>query len=273
MIHNNYFLSIFVCNYYNERMKLTMKKVEKKWFGAILITILAIVVMDILTQNASSPMIHRLFNVITEKNIPSLFSTLQLMLSGSLLYSTYRICTEKKWMTKHVKFWKYLSYIFYFLAFDEWFTVHDIIGDYAAAYMGSLGDLFGWTLLYLIIMVVFFIWAIQFLVQLPKRTSILFIISGGIFILGAIGFELMASQTIRSMIGLQSSPAIVYTIGILEESCEMMGIFLFNWATFIYLISQDKFVSITVSSKMFAISAVIGIIDIILTYYYTFFII
>ena len=122
------------------------------------------------------------------------------------------------------------------LAFDEWFTVHDIIGDSAAKYMGALGDLFGWTLLYLIIMVVFFIWAIQFLIQSPK-TSILFIISGGIFILGAIGFELMASQTIRSMIGLHSSPAVVYTIGILEESCEMMGIF--------YLIGQHFISNIT----------------------------
>ena len=96
---------------YNNHMKLGLKKIEYKWFTYILGAIFAIIIMDILTRNVQSPIIHKMFHVVTEKNIPSLFSTLQLMLSGTLLYSTYRLCCEKMWMKKHHVYWKYLSFI------------------------------------------------------------------------------------------------------------------------------------------------------------------
>jgi len=256
---------------YNNHMKLGLKKIEYKWFTYILGAIFAIIIMDILTRNVQSPIIHKMFHVVTEKNIPSLFSTLQLMLSGTLLYSTYRLCCEKMWMKKHHVYWKYLSFIFYFLAFDEWFTVHDILGKSVAKYMGVVGDLFGWTLLYMIIMIIFFVWALQFLFQLPKRISGLYILSGGIFILGAIGFELLASETIRAFMGIESSPLMVYIIGLTEESLEMLGICLFNWATFIYIQMNDKASLVTLNVKVFVISIVFGVIDIILTYYYQYY--
>ena len=101
--------------------------------------------------------------LVSEKNIPSLFSALQLMLSGSLLYLVYDQSKKKNVPRSICGFWKFLSIIFYILAFDEWFTIHDILGKLFSDGMGGLGDLFGWTLLYIILIPLFLLVSIRFL--------------------------------------------------------------------------------------------------------------
>ena len=88
-----------------------------------------------------SPLAIKMVRLVSEKNIPSLFSALQLMLSGTLLYLIYGQ-SKKEGIDRSISgFWKFLSILFYSLAFDEWFTVHDTLGKLFSDRLGGpLGD-------------------------------------------------------------------------------------------------------------------------------------
>ena len=245
--------------------------VKKEWFKWILFGILVLVLMDILTNIlTSSSIIIKLFNITVEKNIPTLVSTVQLMFGGSLLYITYKTEKESSLDLTCTSYWKYLAFVFYFLAFDEWVTFHDVFGHSIAKHMGALGDIFSWTLIYIVIMPIFFIWTIRFLVKLDRPTAVLYVLSGAIFLTGAIGLELMQSSKVQSLLGISFDISGNYILGIFEESFELLGIFIFNFATFLYIRSNFKNKPIYINCKVYGI--IIGgcILDIIGTFYYQF---
>jgi hypothetical protein len=223
--------------------------------------------MDIVTHMLpANDIVQGLFKITIEKNIPSLFSTLQLMLSGGILSTIYvSLQNTQKQPSQNVVSWKYLSWIFYFLAIDEWFTVHDTLGSFVSDYMGHFGELFGWTLPYIIIMIGFALWSIQFLRRLPRSTAILLIISGLIFLFGAIGCELLNTREFQSQIGIQLNTVGSYLIGLLEESCEMVGILLFNLTLFIYGTRHANTIFFSISKPWYIGFLLFGILDTIAT--------
>ncbi|RAP28715.1 hypothetical protein DID76_04475 [Candidatus Marinamargulisbacteria bacterium SCGC AG-414-C22] len=239
--------------------------VKKEWFTYIFITIIGLIIADLLTKNiTNSKLVIHLFNTVTEKNIPTLFSTLQLIFSGILLWSIFKLKSIQESTLK--TYWKALAIIFYFLAFDEWFTVHDSIGKPFATFFGNTGNLFGWTLLYIIIMTIFFIWSIKFLLKLPKKTALLFILSGGLFLTGAIGFEILAKEAVQSALHLQLTPLQINMIGLIEESLEMLSIFLFNVTLFNYYQKIAVTKKLILPSKVMFICFLFCIIDTTMTY-------
>lgn len=236
-----------------------------KWFIGIFLFIISLIFFDVITHLfASNKVIVHFFQITVEKNLPTLFSTLQLMLAGFLLQFIYKQhhLSEKK----QSYYWKYLSYIFYFLAFDEWFTVHDIIGSEISKYLGFFGDIFGWTAFYLVLMILFVIWSIKFLLQLPKKTAFYFILSGSTFLLGAIGFELLNTDGFQQFFNLSFSNSAAYSIGVIEESLEMFGIFIFNLTLFQFIKTAYLFSYINLNATLFTSSSIFFILDIIITY-------
>ena len=87
------------------------------------------------------------------------------MFSGSLLYAIGNKAFHSPPIIN--RYWMILGAIFYFLAFDEWFSVHDPLGKAIAPLFGPLGDLFGWTFIFIILMPLFFIASIHFLKNIP----------------------------------------------------------------------------------------------------------
>lgn len=242
---------------------MTQLKVKKEWFTYIFLTITTLIFTDFLTKQLSdSKLIIHLFNTITEKNLPSLFSSLQLLFSGFLLWNIYNIDVIKNSSIKI--YWKSLAIIFYFLAFDEWITVHDTIGKPFSKLFGETGNLFGWTLLYIIILMIFFIWSLKFLKHLGPKIASLFIISGILFLSGAVGFEVLAKDSMQATLNIQFTPYQLSIIGLIEESLEMLGIFLFNLTLFNYY-KNNSTKTLLLSLPYTLCFLIFGILDITIT--------
>jgi len=80
------------------------------------------------------------------------------------------------------------------------------------------------------LMVLFFIGSLRFLAHLPRPYALTFIGAGTVFLLGAIGFELLARDAIGKALHFSLSDSARFGIGVIEESLELIGIFIFNAA-------------------------------------------
>ena len=133
-----------------------------------------------------------LFCFDEEKNIPTLYSSISLMLSGGLLLS---IAYAHRKLGSSYLHWLGLSLIFLFLSVDEMSSIHErLIGPVRNMFETSGLLYFAWVIPYGILLIVLVIVYLKFLFRLPKRTMTLFMLSGVVFVSGAIGFELLGGR-------------------------------------------------------------------------------
>ncbi len=168
------------------------------------------------------------FNFDTEKNVPSIFSSVLLFSAAVLLF---KIAMTRLTFISKKYFWYSLSIVFLFLALDELLRIHEKIGKLFPV-SENTPDVFhyAWVIPYGIVTLCIGILYIKPLLKLPKQTLLLFILAGCIFISGAIGLEMIAgwsiSQATETLISVRTTPQffILYTI---EELLEMLGVTLF----------------------------------------------
>ncbi len=170
-----------------------------------------------------------LFDLHSERNIPTLFSSLQLTLAGLLLF-----LIGSKHQSDGEKYiaWIVLAAIFLFLAIDETAAIHERLGDPLRSVL-SLGGLFyfPWVIPYGIAVLLILVGFSRFLMQLPKPINTWFLASGAIYIGGAIGSEMLSARH-KELFGSDNiSYALYYTV---EETLEMLGIALFIYALLKY---------------------------------------
>ena len=236
-----------------------------KFFYYICYFIFFITFLDIATNIIQfNEVVTHFFKITVEKNLPTLFSTLQLILSGILL--SYIAKRHREQHLDLARYWKVLMIIFYVLAIDEWFSIHDVLGSFVSDYLGGFGEVFGWTAFYIVLMSVFFFWSIRFLLNIPKKYAAYFIVSGFLFVLGAIGFELLNASGFQAYLNLSFSHSYTYIFGLIEEFLEMISIFIFNLSLFNYIQTTYKVDSIKLNRRFWAVVLVFGFLDIIGTY-------
>ena len=187
----------------------------------------------------------RVFDLNTEKNIPTLYSSTALMVSSLLLMSI-------AFSRKHIKFtyimWLVLGVIFAFLSIDEIFSIHERLGTLLRDELETSGVLFfAWIIPYSIGLLAFVMAYSKFLLELPKDTMVLFIVSGATFVSGAIGFEMLGGRQAEIHGITNVRYAIYYTC---EESLEMIAIALFIYTLLTYIINQFESIGITVSKRV-----------------------
>jgi len=183
----------------------------------------------------------RLFNFDNEKNIPTLYSSIALILTAGLL--SLIAYTHKKSNHPYVA-WVGLAIIFLFLAIDETASIHENLISPVRETLHTSGVLyFAWVIPYGLALIIFVISYFKFLTQLPKRFMRLFILSGSTFVTGAIGFELLGGR--QAEIYGRSDPtyALYYTC---EEFLEMLGVIIFIYTLLTYIIEQFNILSINV---------------------------
>lgn len=186
-----------------------------------------------------------LFDFNHEKNIPTLYSSIALILVSVLLLLI--AVKHKKNNTSYLP-WAILSIIFLFLSIDETATIHDGLIYIAAKDSLNTSGLFfyAWVIPYGIALIVFVIAYLKFLTNLPRNIMVLFIISGSIFVTGAIGFELIEGK-VDELYGVDNLLySILYTV---EELLEMFGIALFIYTLLIYIVSQFGRFTITITEN------------------------
>lgn len=166
-----------------------------------------------------------LFDFNTEKNIPTFYSALTLLLSSILLFLI--ALYNKKYDLKYYP-WILLSIVFLFLSLDEMLEFHEHLVHLTQRLLDLSG--FGtayWTIPYLVAVIVLFLSLVKFLNELPKRTLKLFVLAGFFFILGSVGMEIIAGRR-EEIIGVQNITYLFfYTI---EELSEMIGVIIFIYA-------------------------------------------
>ncbi|GJM34833.1 MAG: hypothetical protein DHS20C18_38340 [Saprospiraceae bacterium] len=178
-------------------------------------------------------LIEKLFDFNYEKSIPTLFSVLILFCTSLILF-LISISEYKRGGSS--LYWYGLSFIFLFLTMDEFLEIHENIGEFIQSHIEHHGIFFfAWVIPYGLLFIAFSFFYLRFLLQLPRRAMWLFIISGAIYVVGALGFESLGGWYIEVHGEENVLYAIIYT---LEELFEILGISLFIYTLLSYAVDE-----------------------------------
>ena len=184
-------------------------------------------------------------NMDRELNIPTLFSTLLLFSISMLMKKLYTTSGRES-----PRDWLLLSKIFFFLGLDEAIQIHEIF--IIPGFRQYLHPMFGstWVIPYGFLAICLAYRYRFFLKQLPRDTSARLIGAGLIYILGAIGMEIIGSHLIQS--GIIKWQGFSYgMITGAEETLELLGLIIAIHALIIELIQREETNkwSLTISKK------------------------
>ncbi len=162
------------------------------------------------------------FNVDEEGNFPSLYSAITLLLCSILLATIAWV--KKIHGARYPVHWKALSFIFLYLSIDELLSLHERIIEplRRAGFSGFLYH--AWVVPGAVLLLIFVLTFLKFLFHLPARTRHWFIVSGAIYVGGALGIELIGGN----YADLHGQENMMYAVLVtIEEFMEMLGIIVF----------------------------------------------
>lgn len=180
-----------------------------------------------------------LFNLGLEKNIPTFFSTVILLISAVLLAFIALLKSQEQ--DRFALRWAILSFIFLFLSVDEAAQIHEATGYILQRFTGKGEGIFSflWVIPYGLLMIVFVAYYIPFLIHLPRKTKILMLLSGVIYVGGALGTEFIE--------GWYGKVDFVHGLIVtLQESLEIIGIVVFIYTLLRYMRGSASEMSIRV---------------------------
>lgn len=160
-------------------------------------------------------------DVTMEKNIPTLFSSMLLMVCGLLCVIT--ALAEKGTRCIH-PFWCFMALAFVGIGVDETIMLHETLGDKLHERIDTSGIFrFAWVIPYGIAMLVILAAGARFFFRLPKTTRIQFAVAGLIYVAGGMGLEMAGSARFDA----HGFDFVYSVINLVEEAMEMLGIVLF----------------------------------------------
>lgn len=185
-----------------------------------------------------------MFDLKNGGNIPSLYSSISLVFCSVLLSI---IAYAKNKRGEPYYHWAGLAVIFLFLCADQSVGLHGRLDAPLRAALKVTGVLyFAWVIPYSIALIIFLLIYLKFILKLPSRIRLLFIVAGLIYVTGAIALESVGGLY-RSSYGEQRS--IIYAgISTLEQLLEMIGILVFIYALLFYIGSELKGLSLKIIS-------------------------
>jgi hypothetical protein len=200
----------------------------------------------------------RLFDVGEEGSIPTWYSSFTLLLSSVLL--ALIAVAKRRRRDRYSLHWLGLSIILLLLSMDEVLHAHETLGggEIQPLLSNFLGlspsgfTYFFWVVPAAAFVLIFVLAYLGFLVRLPKQTRRLFLVAGTLFVLGALGFEMLSARIVseygienwasvggipKILVGLQTT---------IEEFLEMLGVAVFVYALLSYIGSYMKELTIRV---------------------------
>ncbi len=195
---------------------------------------------DLNLSSASS--LSKFFNFDEEKNLPSFYSSLLLFTSSLILFFIFLLKrNNKKEFTK----WAVLALLFLFLSVDEFFMIHERTTQFLRAKYDFEGIFyFAWIIPYAIGVVFLIVYYYKFLLNLPQKTKWMMISSGFVFILGAVGFEMLGARIYSANGGLKTFDFKV--LSTIEEMLEFTGVILFIYSLLRYMKKELLIDNITI---------------------------
>lgn len=183
-----------------------------------------------------------LFDLDGEGNLPTYFATVLLLLASVVLL-LIGLQGKQKY------YWYLLSGVFCFLSLDESIQIHEKFNALTKSALGlkTYGAFyFAWVIPYGILTLLLLVFLYRFIWTLPKRTRTLFIISGIIFVSGALGLEMVAAGYVEKF---GYSARIYKLLAFSEEALEMIGVSLFIFALLDYVENTFDRLVISVQRK------------------------
>ena len=161
-------------------------------------------------------------NIDMELTLPTIYSVMLLFFTALILaVISYLKFREKESYRWH---WLFMSLGFLVMTFDEGSSIHELV---TVPLRNLLGDglpgflLFAWIIPALLIVLVLAVIYLRFFLALPRRTRKWLLISAGIYLLGALGMEMVGGQY-ADIYGIKN---LTYNILVtIEETLEMTGI-------------------------------------------------
>ena len=187
-----------------------------------------------------------LFDMDREANLPALFNVLLFMIAGVLFYAMGRT-TEGKARRS----WFLMAGVFVFLGLDEGAQIHEKLMMVTLRLMnnGGMGDgqmgwlYYAWTIPYGLAAIALLVMLLPWLVKLDPRTRWGLLITGGIYVFGAVFMEAFSGKiaegleaTARSEEQLSWLPCMLYP----PTQC-----FLYADATYVLLYTIEEFAEMT----------------------------
>jgi hypothetical protein len=161
--------------------------------------------------------VFQLFDVGHEANVPTYFSVLLFFILAIL---SWLIGVFEKGAGKNILPWVFTMILFLFLGLDELASLHEQLTYHTQKLLNTSGFLaFAWTIPYLIALAILSIFYIPFIWKL-KYGKIIFL-GAFIFILGAVGFEMVGSYFYDTQ-GVTSAGFIISSS--IEEILEISGL-------------------------------------------------
>jgi hypothetical protein len=220
----------------------------KKIFTKLVILILVLLLLNAIgivvekSMNVSPvTKFAQLFNSSYEASIPTYFSIVALVFASLLLYL---IAVNHKRQSKKSKYWLGLSILFLYLSIDEFLMIHERTSILIQEMLNTSGYLYyAWVIPYGLISVIITFSYKNFLKDLPRKIMILFVVSGLIFVVGSISFEMLAGKHVE----VHGKNTITnYILSTSEEYFEMFGVVLFIYALLLYISDQIKVFNIKI---------------------------
>lgn len=164
----------------------------------------------------SQTYIFNFFDIGAEVNLPTFFSVLLLVLLSAGTFILGKLHEKKDTFI-----WMSFSALLMFLALDEFAQIHEQFTEMFQHLLSADGFLFfAWVIPYGIALIVLSFFYIPFLLKLPKKTKMYLLLGAGIFVLGAIGFEMIGAKLYQP--GTPSGMYIV--VSSIEEILEITGL-------------------------------------------------
>lgn len=175
----------------------------------------------------------RLFRLRPESTVPTWYSSFLLLACAFVLSLIHLAKRRARDPFRH--HWLLLAILFLFLSVDETAQIHETIGDLAAKKASGLlgGFAPAWTAVYGPLVALFAVFYFRFLRHLPRRTAILFVLSGFLYVGGALGVESLSGYVATRVLDPDSFAYALFNAT--EEMSEMFCAVLFNYALLSYL--------------------------------------
>lgn len=184
--------------------------------------------------------LRMLFNLDSEKNIPSAYS------AGTILFCSILMAiialAQNLAGNKNFRAWIGLSLVFMYLSIDELMGIHELLIEPLRDIFNASGFLYyAWVIAGVIFVLIFLLVFGRFITSLPAKTQRLFIIAGTIYVGGAIGCELISGYYADYY---NHTDIIFVLLTTVEEVMEKLGIIIFIYALLSYMSGYMKGVNL-----------------------------
>ena len=203
----------------------------------------------------------RIFKANSDHTAGTWYSSLTLLLCSSLLGII--AAAKKRYGDRYTRHWGVLSIIFLLLSVDEVAKIHETIGtmfwtsvksaDLIPRSFMNYASVYFWIVPGAVFVLIVLLGYLRFLAHLPKKTLVLFLVAGALFVGGALGMEILEARRVSYFAETKNVPynpeiwlAVQTSI---EEALEMSSIIVFIYALLSYIGSHVKEVTLQIRSR------------------------